>query len=109
MLNSVEHEILNAYMYKKISRNSAFLGSDNPRVLFFTLINVKMPTFVRILIFMSRKNFMLSSVEHEKSFITLGPGFLSLYHTYLLIRWGVPYNSAIKWAPLPNNTKALDP
>ena len=33
-----------------------------------------MPTIVGILTFMSRINFMLSSVEHEKSFITLGPG-----------------------------------
>ena len=57
---------------------------------FFLLTNVKMPT-VGILTFMSRKNsvlglsepkktnfwiflFMLSQVEHEKSFITSGPG-----------------------------------
>ena len=37
------------------------------------LINVKMPTIVGILTFMSKINFVLSSVEHEKSFITLGP------------------------------------
>ena len=37
------------------------------------LINVKMPTIVGILTFMSGKNFMLSWVEHEKSFITSGP------------------------------------
>ena len=42
-------------------------------MLLFPLINVKMPTIVGILTFMSRKNFMLSSVEHEKSFITSGP------------------------------------
>ena len=36
------------------------------------LIIVKMPTIVGILTFMSRINFVLSSVEHEKSFITLG-------------------------------------
>ena len=30
------------------------------------LINVKMPTIVGILTFMSMINFMLSSVEHEK-------------------------------------------
>ena len=36
------------------------------------LINVKMPTIVGILSFMSRINFMLSSVEYEKSFITSG-------------------------------------
>ena len=48
-----------------------------PRMLFFPLINVKMPTIAGILTFMSRKNFMLSRVEHEKSFITSGPGCLS--------------------------------
>ena len=54
----------------KISRNSDFSGSDKPRLLFFLLINVKMPTTVCILTFMSIKNFMLSSVEHKK--INLG-------------------------------------
>ena len=42
------------------------LGSDKPRILFFLLINVKMPTNAGILTFMSTKNFMLSCVEHEK-------------------------------------------
>ena len=37
------------------------------------LINVKMPTIVGILTFMSRINFVLSLVEHGKSFITSGP------------------------------------
>ena len=41
--------------------------------LFILLINVKMPTIVGILTFMSRINFMLSRVENEKSFITSGP------------------------------------
>ena len=37
------------------------LGSDKPsRMLFSPLINVKMPTIVGILTFMSRKYFMLS-------------------------------------------------
>ena len=36
-----------------------------PKMRFFLLINVKMPTIVGILTFMSKKNFMLSSVEHE--------------------------------------------
>ena len=43
-------------------------------MLFFLLIHVKMPTIVGILTFMSRKNFMLSQVEHKKSFTTSGPG-----------------------------------
>ena len=42
-------------------------------MLFFLLINVEMPTIVGILTFMSRKHFMLSWLEHGKSFITLGP------------------------------------
>ena len=50
-----------------------FSDSGNPRILFFLLINVKMPTIVGIFIFMDRKIFMLSWVEHEKSFITSGP------------------------------------
>ena len=43
-------------------------------MLFVLLIYVKMPTIVGILTFMGRKNFMLNSLEHEKSFITSGPG-----------------------------------
>ena len=43
-------------------------------MLFFPLIHVKMPTIVGILTFMSGENFMLNGVEHEKSFITSGPG-----------------------------------
>ena len=35
---------------------------------FILLINVKMPTVIGILTFMSRINFMLSCIEHEKSF-----------------------------------------
>ena len=41
-------------------------------VAFIMLINVKMPTIVGILTFMSRINIVLSWVEHEKSFITSG-------------------------------------
>ena len=69
----------------KISRNSAFLGSDKPKMLFFPLINVKMPTIVGILTFMSRKIFILSSVEHEKSFITSGPGYRP-YVRYIVLQ-----------------------
>ena len=50
---------------------------------FFMLINVKMSTIVGILTFMSRKNFMLNSVEHEKSFVTSGPELREL-NTYKL-------------------------
>ena len=58
----------------KISRNSAFFRLRSPRMLFFPLKNVKMPTIiVGILTFMSWKNFMLSRAECENSFITSGP------------------------------------
>ena len=60
----------------KISRNSAFLGSDKPKMLFFPLLNVKMPTIVAILTFMSRKNFIELSMK--KVVITSGPGQLDL-------------------------------
>ena len=40
--------------------------------VFTLLINVYMPTNVGMLTFMSRIKFMLSSVELENSFITLG-------------------------------------
>ena len=38
---------------------------------YFLLINIKMPTTVGILIFISRKNFMLNWVEYEKMFYDL--------------------------------------
>ena len=73
MLTLVEHEILNAHKYKKYQEIQLFSDSDKPRMLFFLLMHVKMPTIVGILTFMSRKNFMRNRVEHEKSFIPSGP------------------------------------
>ena len=43
-----------------------FLEVSLSDVVFIMLINVKMPTIVAILTFMSMINFMLSRVEHEK-------------------------------------------
>ena len=60
MLNSGEHEILNAHKYKRYQEIQLFSDSDKPRMLFFLHINVKMPTIVGILTFMSRKSFMLN-------------------------------------------------
>ena len=57
MLNSIEHDILNAHKYKNIKR----FGSDKPRMLFFPFINVKMPTIVGILTFISSKNISRSA------------------------------------------------
>ena len=58
-------------MLKKTKTLLAFKLSD---VVFIMLRNVKMPNIVGILTFISMINFMLSGVEHETSFITLGPG-----------------------------------
>ena len=46
-------------------------------VVFILLINVKMPTIVGILAFLSRVNFMLICVEHVKSFIISGQDLAS--------------------------------
>ena len=72
---------------------------------FFLLINIKMPTNVGILIFISRKNFMLNWVEYEKSFMTLGSGrgfriklsvFSSLDEKYLICpRWSLMCQSRL--------------
>ena len=60
MLNLVEHEILYAHKYKNIKKFSFFQAQISGECYFFLLINVKMPSIVGILTFMSRKNFMLS-------------------------------------------------
>ena len=60
MLNSAEHKISNVHKYKKYQEIQLLSGLDKPKMLFFLLINVKMPTTVGIQIFISRKNFMLS-------------------------------------------------
>ena len=49
-----------------------FLALSFSDAVFIMLINVKMPTIVGILTFMSRINFVLSWVELEKSFIASG-------------------------------------
>ena len=60
MLNSTEHEISTAHKkqkYRQIKKCLALCLSD---VVFIMLINVKMPTIVGILTFMSRIKFVLS-------------------------------------------------
>ena len=56
--------------YQFIKKLLALSPSD---VVFIMLINVKMPTIVGILTLMSRVNFVLSYVKHEKSYMTLRP------------------------------------
>ena len=62
-----------------------FLALSLSDVVLIMLINVKMPTIVGILTLTSRINFVLSRVEHGKSFITLGPGYILSKTFYLAI------------------------
>ena len=58
MLSSTEHEISTAH--KKLTyRMKKFLALSLSDVVFIMLINVKMPTIVGILAFMSKINFVL--------------------------------------------------
>ena len=57
-----------------MKKKTFFSCSESLRCWIHSLINVKMPTIFGILTFMSRINFMLSWVEHEKSFITMRSG-----------------------------------
>ena len=59
---------------------------------FSLLINLKMPTVVGIFIFISRENFILS-FEHEKRFITSGPGQNASKTVYALSSGGLDGSS----------------
>ena len=61
MLNLTEYEISTPYK-TKILKNNVFLASELSDV-FIMLINVKMPTIVGILTFMSMINFVPSSAQ----------------------------------------------
>ena len=63
-----------------INRISRF---ESARPVNILLMNVKMSTIDSILTFMSRINFMLSCVEHEKKFYKL---VARLYNLYCLIK-----------------------
>ena len=76
MLNSAEHEILNFHKNRNNKKFSFFSGSDKPIMLVFLLINVKMPTVVGILTFLSRKKFHALAAEFSmKIFYNLGASF----------------------------------
>ena len=62
---STKFQLLIKLRYRQMKKCIALSLSD---VIFIKLINVKMPTIVGILTFMSRINFV-----HGKSFITSGP------------------------------------
>ena len=60
MLNSTEHGISTAHKNLKSRQIKKCIALSLSDVVFIMLINVKMPTIVGILKFMSRMNFVLS-------------------------------------------------
>ena len=60
MLNSAEHEISYAHRFKTTKKFSIFQAHVSLERYIFLLTNVKIPTIVGILTFVSRKKFMLS-------------------------------------------------
>ena len=70
MLNSTGHEISTAHKNENTEKLRSFWLKVSQMLYYHTYkINVKMPTIVGILTFMSRINCMLSSVGHERGFI----------------------------------------
>ena len=85
MLNSTEHEISTAHKKIKYRQIKKFLALSLSDVVFIILINVKMPTIVGFLTFISRINFVLSWVEYEKKLYNLGARLVDMsLLTYLL-------------------------
>ena len=67
-----------------------FIALSLSGVVFIMLINVKIPTIVGILTFMSRINFLLRLVEHGKKFYNLEPGLTFnkfIYEVFRLFKW----------------------
>ena len=73
MLNSTEHGISTAHKHLNTDTfKKKFLDFSLSDVVFIMFINVKMPTSVDILTFVSNINFTLSFDEYEKKFYSLG-------------------------------------
>ena len=60
--NLSQHEVLNAHKITMLQKCDVLKLSNGAYILF---INVKIPTFVDILLFLCRVHFMLTLVEHE--------------------------------------------
>ena len=80
MLNSTEHEIVNAHKYKYIKKFGLFEAQLSLQCYFSRSYMLKCQQLLAFLTFMGGKNFMFNRVEHEKSFITSGPGTKFIKH-----------------------------
>ena len=76
MLYSAEHEIFSANIYENANNNWHF-HIYWQRKFHSLLINMKMPTIVGTLIFISRENFMLSYILQEKIVVVSNLRFIS--------------------------------
>ena len=63
IFNSAEHENLSAHKYINIKKFCIFLVPDMPSMLIYLLINVKVPTIVGILTFISKIFFITSGPD----------------------------------------------
>ena len=72
MLNSTEHEIF-LLINVKMPTIVGILTFMSGKIAFLAYMSLKKAEFLDIFILMSIQSFMLNWVEHEKSFITLGP------------------------------------
>ena len=80
MLISTEHEISLGHKNKNIKIFKTFFMLNSAELAQLSWAWNNFQNFVTILRFINKTNFMLSWVEHEKSFITSGPGlFLYFY------------------------------
>ena len=75
MYNSTEHELSIAHKKLKYRQMRKFLALRLSDVVFIMLTNVKMPTIVGILTYMSMINSVLSRIEHEKVITSDPSGF----------------------------------
>ena len=72
-------------MSTEIAINNGNFWFKSPKHVIILLINVKMPTVVAILTFMSGINLMLGLVEHENKFYYLGARSIDNYMESLLV------------------------
>ena len=84
MLISTEHEISTAQINLNVEKYQYFLLSD---VVLILHINVKMSTFVGILTFMSKINFMVSWVKLKKFYDLEGQVIFHLLCIYFRFIW----------------------
>ena len=84
-------------MLIRISRISAFSGLDKPRMLYFLLINVKMPTIVDILIFMSRKISCSAELSMKKNYLLGARRSKSAQNSVVRLTDNLDISIAVPW------------